>query len=79
MIVCQCKVVNDRAITDAVAAGAKTLAQLARATGAGTDCGCCVFAVKALLVCNDEASTHRPGYPAAVPLASTMETHRAAS
>ncbi len=49
MIVCHCRVVNDTAVTEAVDAGATTLATVCRTTGAGTDCGSCVFAVKALL------------------------------
>ncbi len=49
MIVCHCRVVNDSAVTGAVDAGATTLAKVCQATGAGTDCGTCVFAVKALL------------------------------
>ena len=46
MIVCHCNVVNDRAISAAVDAGARTVSQVCHATGAGRDCGACVFAVK---------------------------------
>ncbi|MBR7742536.1 (2Fe-2S)-binding protein [Phycicoccus sp. BSK3Z-2] len=53
MIICHCKVVNDRAITDAVDAGATSLAAVCRETGAGTDCGGCVFAVKAIVCDHD--------------------------
>ncbi len=53
MIVCHCMVVNDTAITEAVDAGATTLAEVCRTTGAGTDCGGCVFSVKAI-VCNHD-------------------------
>lgn len=49
MIVCHCKVVNDRAITAAVEAGATTLAALCQTTGAGQNCGACVWSIKALL------------------------------
>jgi bacterioferritin-associated ferredoxin len=49
MIVCQCAVVSDRDIAAAHAAGARTLAQACMATGAGRDCGSCVFSVKHLL------------------------------
>jgi bacterioferritin-associated ferredoxin len=48
MIVCQCGVVTDRAIDAAVAAGARTVSAVCRATGAGQNCGTCVFTVKAL-------------------------------
>ena len=56
MIICHCKVVNDAAIRAAVDSGAATLAQVCRDTGAGTDCGGCVFTVKAI-VC--EHDVHR--------------------
>jgi bacterioferritin-associated ferredoxin len=49
VIICHCRVVNDTAVADAVAGGAGTLAKVCQETGAGQDCGTCVFAVKALL------------------------------
>ena len=49
MIVCHCHVVSDRAVSAAVAAGARTLAGVCRSTGAGKDCGACVFSVKRVL------------------------------
>ena len=49
MIFCHCAVVSDRAVATAVEAGARTVAQVCRATGAGRECGSCVFAVKALI------------------------------
>lgn len=49
MIVCQCKVVSDRDIRVAVDHGALTVAAACRATGAGTDCGGCVFTVRRVL------------------------------
>ena len=49
MIFCHCAVVSDRAVATAVVAGARTVAQVCRATGAGRECGSCVFAVKALI------------------------------
>lgn len=55
MIVCHCEVVNDTAIRSAVDAGARTLAEVCRSTGAGRDCGTCVFSVKAILC--DHATT----------------------
>ena len=53
MIVCHCQVVNDRAVVAAVRSGARTLGQVCQATGAGTDCGSCVFAVRRLLCEHD--------------------------
>lgn len=49
MIVCHCHVVSDRDIRDAVDAGARTVAQVAQATRAGTDCGGCVFTVRRVM------------------------------
>jgi bacterioferritin-associated ferredoxin len=49
VIICQCRVVNDRAIVIAVAEGARSLSGVCRATGAAQDCGSCIFTVKALL------------------------------
>ena len=49
MIVCHCHVVNDAAIAAAVDAGARTLGQVCRSTGAGSDCGSCVFSVRRLV------------------------------
>jgi bacterioferritin-associated ferredoxin len=49
VIICQCAVVNDRMVTEAVAAGAHSVAQVCRTTNAGRDCGSCVFAVKRVL------------------------------
>jgi bacterioferritin-associated ferredoxin len=53
VIVCHCKVVNDQAITRAIDGGARTVSQVCQATGAGRDCGSCVFALKRLL-CHHE-------------------------
>ena len=55
MIVCHCHVVNDAAIADAVSGGARTLGDVCRSTGAGRDCGACVFSVRRL-VCEHVAS-----------------------
>jgi bacterioferritin-associated ferredoxin len=41
MIVCSCKAVSDRTVGALVESGARTVEDVARATGAGTDCGCC--------------------------------------
>ena len=49
MIVCHCHVVNDAATAAAVDAGARTLGQVCRSTGAGSDCGSCVFSVRRLV------------------------------
>jgi bacterioferritin-associated ferredoxin len=66
VIVCHCLVVNDAAVVEAVEAGATTLAKVCQATGAGTDCGSCVFSVKALLCQHDVSrASLGPEVPAA--------------
>ena len=49
MIVCHCRVVNDEAVTHAIGQGATTVSRICGATGAGRDCGSCVFTLKRLL------------------------------
>ena len=55
MIVCQCRVVSDRAVDAALAAGARSVSAVCRSTGASQDCGSCIFTVKAL-VCQHQQS-----------------------
>ena len=49
MIVCHCKVVNDRAVAESMHQGARTLANVCNLTGAGKSCGACVFSLKRLM------------------------------
>lgn len=49
MIFCHCAVVGDREVAQAVRAGARTVAQVCKATGAGQQCGSCVFSVRRVL------------------------------
>lgn len=49
MIVCHCAVVNCRTIGDAVDDGATTLSRVCASTGAGQQCGTCVFAIKRVI------------------------------
>jgi bacterioferritin-associated ferredoxin len=49
MIVCHCEVVSDREVLENIDGGARTLAQVCGATGAGRNCGGCVFSLKRLL------------------------------
>ena len=49
MIICHCGPVSDRSVSEAVSAGARTLAQVCRATNAGHDCGACVFSVRRVM------------------------------
>jgi bacterioferritin-associated ferredoxin len=65
VIVCHCRVVTDRAVREAVREGAGSLAGVCRSTGAGQDCGACVFSLKRL-VCE-----HGTVLAASVPTAVT--------
>lgn len=46
MIVCQCNLVSDSDLAEAVDAGARTLGEACRRTGAAQACGTCVFSVR---------------------------------
>lgn len=41
MILCNCQSVSDREVDAAIQGGARSLAEVSRACGAGVDCGCC--------------------------------------
>ncbi|WP_068399466.1 (2Fe-2S)-binding protein [Kribbia dieselivorans] len=60
MIVCHCAVVTDRDVEAAVDSGNASLSAVCRTTGAGQDCGACIFSVKAL-VCQHRQE--RPDIP----------------
>ena len=47
MILCHCLVVSDRDVTACVDAGARSVSEVLRSTGAGTHCGGCALAVRA--------------------------------
>ncbi len=49
MIVCHCAVVGDKQIAASVEAGATCLSQVCASTGAGRDCGSCVFSVRRII------------------------------
>jgi bacterioferritin-associated ferredoxin len=49
MIVCHCRVVSDRTVAAAVLEGARSVSSVCRTTGAGRDCGACVFSLKRLV------------------------------
>jgi bacterioferritin-associated ferredoxin len=49
MFVCHCHVVTDRDIIESIANGARCIADLARATGAGRACGGCVATIRDLV------------------------------
>jgi bacterioferritin-associated ferredoxin len=70
VIVCHCRVVTDRAVGEAVRQGARSLAGVCRSTGAGQDCGACVFSLKRL-VCEHGSAVAANG-AAAVASAPTL-------
>ncbi len=49
MIVCLCRNVSEARIRAAISAGARSADDVARATGAGTGCGCCRGTVDAIV------------------------------
>ncbi len=49
MLLCHCKVVSDREISNAIDAGARDEFDIAEACGAGTVCGGCLPAIGAML------------------------------
>ena len=60
MIVCHCEVVNDQVVADAIASGARTVAGVCKATGAGKHCGACVFSLKRLLCQHEQTLSSLP-------------------
>jgi bacterioferritin-associated ferredoxin len=85
VIVCHCRVVTDRAVADAVRAGAGSLSSVCRSTGAGQDCGSCVFSLKRLVCEHGKDLVPAGTGPAAIltdpaqMARPTMETQSAAS
>lgn len=50
MLLCHCRGVNDQVIATAIACGARSVEDVAKACGAGARCGGCVPAIEDLLV-----------------------------
>ncbi len=70
MIVCVCHGLSDAELRAELEAGARSADDLARRTGAATDCGCCRGAVEELIRSRAPcASTPCPGCPRAAPAA----------
>jgi bacterioferritin-associated ferredoxin len=59
VIVCQCRVVTDGAVDEAVNQGARTVSAVCRATGAGQECGSCVFTLRSLVCQHHEQESSR--------------------
>ena len=49
MIVCSCRLVSDRLIRQRIDAGASTVDEVLRQTGAGSDCGACLLDIRRML------------------------------
>jgi bacterioferritin-associated ferredoxin len=62
VIFCHCAVVGDREVARAVEDGAATVAEVCRTTGAGQQCGSCVFSVRRVL-CDHQARRQTRGEP----------------
>ncbi len=54
MILCICKSVSEREVDAAIAAGARSLDDVAARCEAGTDCGCCRDAIEEKLATGSE-------------------------
>ena len=51
MIVCSCESLSERAVLARIDAGDRSMADLRRSCGAGSDCGSCVHQLRRLLEC----------------------------
>jgi bacterioferritin-associated ferredoxin len=62
MLVCVCKAVSDRDVARAIADGAASVEEIARCTGAGTECGSCreTLACSLAGACHSAARADRP-------------------
>jgi bacterioferritin-associated ferredoxin len=71
VIFCHCAVVGDRQVAEAVADGADTVAAVCKATGAGQQCGTCIFSVRRVLCdhqAKSQASAPVPGQAHSAPV-----------
>jgi bacterioferritin-associated ferredoxin len=55
VIICQCAAVSDGDVVRAVEAGAHNLSYVCQTTGAGQDCGSCVFSVRRVICQHEQA------------------------
>ncbi|MBX2803112.1 MAG: (2Fe-2S)-binding protein [Myxococcales bacterium] len=68
MIVCLCEGLNDRRIARAIEEGCRTVQDLARSTGAGSQCGACGCELKRMLA--EHRARARAQREAELPLAA---------
>ena len=62
MFVCLSNGVTSHTVAEAVAAGARTTKQVAKACGAGAECGRCRHTVRAIIEAAGGESKHRKGF-----------------
>lgn len=62
MFVCLCNGVTSQTVADAVAAGASTTKQVAKACGAGSECGRCRHTVRAIIEAKAPEPKRRKGF-----------------
>ncbi len=62
MFVCLCNGVTSQTVADAVAAGATTTKQVAKACGAGSECGRCRHTVRAIIEASGVEAKRRRGF-----------------
>ena len=60
MIVCLCKGVSDREIRRHIKGGCDSRRSIAKATGAGSDCGQCACDLSSMLEEHHQAEGHNP-------------------
>ena len=70
MIICSCHAVTDRELRDAVQAGARSAREAQLATRAGTGCGGCRMAVRAVVA--EALSGSDPGAIVPLPLVGDL-------
>ena len=75
MYVCLCKAVNDRTIRSCIKGGARSVHDVGRACGAGTDCGSCRGMIREML--EDEVD-EAPARHHALPVLSPLSRRRGA-
>jgi len=62
MFVCLCTGVTSHTVAEAVAAGATTTKQVAKACGAGSECGRCRRTIRAIIESAGVEPKHRKGF-----------------
>ena len=70
MYVCLCKGVSDRTVLATIRAGARSLNEVGKRCGAGTDCGACRGTIREMLEdCESECSSYNSAPPLSVRVA----------